>query len=399
MSLPYVKIDFSNGALGQVALGADGVFVILATGAVVADKFALNTAYTIKSFKTVTTDLGITSVNNPGLYKLLNEFYAEAGDGTEVWLKAFADTVTMTEMITLATANGVQDLLTLANGRMRGVIVHRTPASGYTPTITAGLDADVTTAIAAAQVTGLFATNTLKAPVFVLVAGLCYSGVPADLVALNTGSSNRVGVFIGDSVTGNGCGIGLLAGRVARVPVQRNVGRVKDGAILGLTTAYLKDKKVEVADPESIHDKGYMTIRTHVGRSGYFFSDNPLATVISDDYNQLTARRTVDKAYRVAYDTLLNELSDEVPVTDAGKISPTYAKSIETKVENAIINTMTINGNLGRDPGNPKDNGVTCFVNTDQNIVATGVLKITVRVKPYGYAKYIEVELGFKTLA
>jgi hypothetical protein len=304
----------------------------------------------------------------------------------------------MTDMIALATANGVQDMLNLAKGRIRAIIVHRTPAVGYTPVTTSGIDADVNTAITNAQVTALYTVDTLKAPAFVLIAGLYYQGTPASLTAINLATMNRVGVLIGDTVSGNGCAIGLLAGRLARVPVQRNVGRVKDGAILGVTTAYLKDKLVEIADPATVHDKGYITLRTHVGRSGYFFSDDPLAAIVADDYHKITARRTVDKAYRVAYDTLLNELNDEVPVTDAGKVSPVYAKSIETKVENAIINTMTNAGELGRDPGNTNDNGVVCFVNTDQNIVSTGVLKITVKVKPYGYAQYITVELGFKTL-
>lgn len=397
MSLPRVKIDFTNGALGQVSMSDDGVYAILTTGAAVVGKFALNTAYVIKSLSQVTGGLGITQANNPGIFKLMTEFYAEASDGTEVWLKAFADTVTMTQMINPATAQGVQDLLTLAKGRIRAIFVHRTPAAGYTPTVTTGLDGDVTTAIAQAQTTALYAVDTLKAPVFIIIAGLYYSGVVADLATINTGTNNRVGVMIGDSVSGNGCAIGLLAGRLARIPVQRNVGRVKDGAILSLVAAYLKTTQVELADPGSIHDKGYITLRTHVGRSGYFFTDDPLAAVVTDDYHKITARRTVDKGYRIAYDTLVNELLDEVPVTDAGYVSAAYAKGIESKVENAIINSM--DGELGRDPDNAKDNGVSCYINPKQNIVSTGLLLVAIKLKPFGYTNYINVQLGFKTLS
>ncbi len=396
MALPRVKIDFTNGALGQVSMSDDGVYAILTTGVVVAGKFALNTTYVIKSMNQVTNDLGITLVNNPGIFKLMTEFYAEAGDGTEVWLKAFADTVTLTQMINLATAQGVQDLLTLAKGRIRGIFVHRTPAGGYTPTITTGLDGDVTTAIAQAQTTAIYTVDTLKAPVFVIIAGLYYSGLATDLTALNTGSNNRVGVLIGDSVSGNGCAIGLLAGRLARIPVQRNIGRVKDGSILTLTAAYLKTTQVEIADAGSVHDKGYITLRTHIGRSGYFFTDDPLAAIVSDDYHKLTARRTVDKGYRIAYDTLVSELLDEVPVTDAGYVSAAYAKSIEAKVENAIVNSM--DGELGKDPDNAKDKGVICFVSPTQNIVSTGLLQVSLKLKPFGYTNYINVLLGFKAL-
>ena len=41
------------------------------------------------------------------------------------------------------------------------------------------------------------------------------------------------------------------------------------------------------------------------------------------------------------------------------------------------------------------DLGVQCYINPDQDILTTNRLDITLKVKPYGYAKYIEVELGF----
>ncbi|MEI6062056.1 MAG: DUF2586 family protein [Bacteroidota bacterium] len=396
--LPRVKIDFSNGALGQVSASADGVIGVLCTGAPVAGKFVLNTPYKITQFSDLETVLGITVANNPGMVKLFTELFDQSGDGVEVWLKAFADTVTMTTMCTLATTAGIQDLLQTANGKIRTIIVHRTPAVGYTATITAGLDGDVATAMAAAQVAATWAADTLKAPVLILIAGLYYSGTASALTDLTTSTNNRVGIMIGDTVSGNGCAIGILGGKLALAPVMRHIGRVKDGALLGLSSAYLATTLVEKSDVGSIHDKGYIALRTHVGRSGYYFTDDPLATPVTDDYNHITARRTVDKAYRIAYDTLLNELLDEVPVTDAGLISVAYAKSVETKVENAIINSMTINGELGNDPANQNDTGVTCWIDNTQNIVATGLVSVTLKVKPYGYARYITVQLGFKTL-
>lgn len=397
--LPRVKIEFANGALGQVVASPDGVFGMLTTAAPVVGKLELLKSYVVKSMDDVTITLGITAGNNPGLHKVLTEFYNTAGDGTELWLRCFAETVNLTEMATLATANGIRSLLADANGRLRGIFIHRTPATGYTPTVTGGLDGDVATAIAAAQLAAEWATETLKAPIFIMVAGLYYSGNPVELTDLTLGNLNRVGIMIGDTVAGNGCAIGLLAGRLAKIPVQRNIGRVKDGPVITLTNAYLKDTKVEVADTGSVHDKGYITLRAHTGRSGYFFTDDPLATLPTDDYNHVTARRTVDKAYRLAYDALLGELLEEIPVSDEGQVSVSFAKSLETKVENAVINSMTANGELGNDPNNQNDTGVECLIDTTQNIVATGFLKVGLRVKPYGYARYINVELGFKTIS
>jgi hypothetical protein len=137
----------------------------------------------------------------------------------------------------------------------------------------------------------------------------------------------------------------------------------------------------------------------HTGRSGYYFTDDPLATLPTDDYSHITARRTIDKAYRLAYDALLGELLEEIPVSDQGQVSVSFAKSLETKVENTIINSMTANSELGNDPSNQNDTGVECLIDTTQNRVATGFLKVGLRVKPYGYARYINVELGFKIIS
>ena len=397
--LPRVRIYLGNGALGQVAAPADGVFALLTTAAVVAGKFALQTSYIIRSLDDLVTDLGITEANNPGLLKVVTEFYSIAPQGTELWIRGYADTVTLTNMATAATVGGLQSLLTEAKGRIRGVFIHRTPAVGYAPVTTSGIDGDVITAAAAAQLSAVWAAETLKAPIFVIVSGLYYQGNPVTLPDLTVGSLNRVGIMISDTASGNGCAIGILAGRLASAPVQRNIGRVKDGPVVTLTSAYMGSAKVEASDVESIHDKGFITMRTHINRAGYYFSDDPLATLPTDDYNHLTARRTIDKAYRIAYDTCLSELLEEIPVNDAGQVSLYYAKSLEALVENAIINTMTINNELGNDPTNQNDTGVECLIDHTQNIVSTGFLKVSLRVKPYGYSRYIDVELGFKTIS
>ena len=59
---------------------------------------------------------------------------------------------------------------------------------------------------------------------------------------------------------------------------------------------------------------------------------------------------------------------------------------------------MTANGELSADVTNPKDRGVQCFIDPTQNIVSTSRINIKVRVRPFGYGRYIDVYLGFKTV-
>jgi len=204
-------------------------------------------------------------------------------------------------------------------------------------------------------------------------------------------------VVIGDTVSGSAnSAVSLVCGRAAAIPVQRSLARVKDGAVAA-TDLFLGSKPAENGNPDVVHDRGYITFRTYTGKAGYYFTDDKLCVAATDDYALLPRRRVIDKAYRIGYQTLVNELSDELPVTGDGNIPAPTIKSIQNKVEAAIENSMTANGNLGNDPTDVTDTGVECFIDHRQNVVATSQLKVKLRVKPFGYAKYIDLYLGFKT--
>ncbi len=393
--LPRIKINFDNGALQLSSPSDDGLLGILCTGAAVPGSFSLNTPYTLRSLTDVDA-LGINTINNPSLYKTLREFYAEAGAGTTVWLMAFADTVKHSDMIDIAQANNGKKLIDAAAGKLRGIAVSRTPAAGYLGTTTTGLDADIALAIGKAQEFAEYYTNQKYAPLFVLLEGYGYTGNPIDLADLTTHNKNRVSVLIGDTQTGKNAAIGTLAGRLAKTGVQRHIGRVADGPLAPGKT-YTASTLTELADVESLHSKGYISFRTYIARSGYFFSDDFTATLPTDDYSHLTARRTVDKAFRIAYDTLLNTLLDEVPVNANGTLPLPVVKSWQAQVEGAIERQMTAAGELSADI-NTGDRGVQCFIDPAQNLVSSSRLKIAIRVRPFGYPRYVDVYLGFNTV-
>lgn len=396
--LPRVKIIFENGAIGAVAPSEDGVIGIIASGVEVVDKFALSTPYLLTKLSDLTA-LEITADEddvNANIYKTVSEIYSEADEGTKVWLMAVANTVTMTEMFDV-TKDYAKVLIEAANGNISILIPSKVDASEYTPTVVDGLDSDVWAAELKAQALAKWATETKFAPLFVILPGRHYTGVAANLADLSEHESNRVAILIADVVENStdAC-VGLLAGRVSSIPVQRSVARVKNGAIAS-PVMYIADKIAENGNPDVIHDNGFITARTFVGKAGYFWSDDKLATTVSDDYALIPRRRVIDKAYRIAYQTIAEELGEEIPVTEDGKIPAAIVKSIQNNVESAIENSMTAEGNLGIDPGNQNDTGVSCYIDIDQNVVSTSKLNMNVRVKPYGYAKYIDVYIGFKT--
>jgi len=396
--LPRVKITFANGALGQVEAMADGCLGFLALGAVEIEgegKFKLGKACVLKKLADL-EDLGVTAENNANLYRNVKDFYAEAGDGVELWLMGFPATATFAGILDRDNADGAKSLLLASNGKIRGLIAFKTPGAGYSMTAENGMDADVTAAMTKAQGVGEFATETLHAPLFTLIEGYGFTGNAQDLAALTEKKFNRVGIVIGDTAANspNAC-MGVVAGRIAISPVQRKISRVKDGALTPLTL-YVGDRRAELADVETVHEKGYITFRTFVGKSGYFIADDNLATEVADDYRSLTNRRVIDKAFRIAYLTLIEGLNDEVPIASDGNLSPAWCASLSGSVDRALRSQMTAAGNLGNDPADPNDTGEECVIPYRQNILQNSELKVSLRIKPNGYAKYINVDLGFK---
>ena len=99
-----------------------------------------------------------------------------------------------------------------------------------------------------------------------------------------------------------------------------------------------------MSDVETIYEKGYITPRIYAGLAGYYFTDDRLAVAPTDDYAHLTARRSADKAARIAYITLLNFLLDEISVNTDGTMQQPVLKAWQAAVETAIDAQMTAAG-------------------------------------------------------
>lgn len=399
--LPGISIEFQNGNLGQITSTADGVFGLLASAVEVTDTFELEKAYQIRSMKDVAL-MGIKpDVDNYVLHKTLREFYAEAGEGTELWLMGIDKAKPVSSWFKPNEETGVsvaKDLLNAAKGKLSALFTCYDPSA--TVTIENGLDADVFEAMSLAQQLSEDYTKEYYSPFIVLLEGYGFTGDKIALPDLKESGFNRVGIVIGDSKSsltepkGKGASIGVIAGRLAKIQVSINIGRVRDGALKPLQM-FIGETPVEQFDVTALHDKGYITFRFHQGRSGYFISDDPLATSENDDYRYISRRRTIDKAYRLVYATLLDFLLDSAQVMPNGAINPIYAKVIENAVESAIQTSMTANSELSNDSTNPNDRGVICRVDLDHNLVSTGEIKMTAQVRPLGYNRFINVELGY----
>ena len=410
--LPRVKITFANGAIGSTTPMDDGVAALIAP----IDKTTLQSLQGDTPFNRLTPYLltsladlegyGFNAAVGASIYRIVSEFYSEAPTQSQLWLMTYITDTTAggdyDNMRAMLESEDAKNLLRAARGEIRLLMIDAADDSmcgSVTPDTAPA-------AMVAAQNLCEWATTELYAPCMaIMTARVAQGTIPTMRPDLTSMEYNRVCVMDGctDSNIPDSKAIGLLVGRLATIPVQRSVARVKTGpiksAVMYLPGTAADRQSADRAELRGVnillHDKGYIVPRTFVGKTGYYWSDDLMACSPSDDYSLIPRRRTIDKAYRVAYKTLVEEIAEEIPVTDQGTPAPAILKAIETKVESAIVNNMTSIGNLGTDPADPNDLGVQCHIDPDQNILATSRLEIALRVKPYGYAKYIDVTLGF----
>lgn len=385
--LPRIKINFLGGQLGKVGTSPDGLVALVLGATVVASTFELGKVYTITQVGDL-KKLGVTEENNKSLYRHVVDFYRQSPDGTKLVIYGVDPSTKMAELLDKEEGD-VRKLIEAQGGALRAVLV--STEAGDAEEVTEGLSPDTLNALAPAQELAEWATTTLYAPLFVVIDGRGYTG--KDLRDLSREEYNRVAILVGSNqASDKGSCLGILAGRLATSPVQRNIGRVRDGA-LKPSLFYLGDKPVEEKQSEvvDLNDKRYITVRRYVGRSGYYFADDHLACKQTDDYAQIASRRVIDKAYRITYDTLLDLMLEELELNEDGTLKAPIIKAWEQKVVSSIDRAMTASGELSGDDGE----GCQCYINPEQNVVATSRIELSLKVRPHGYARYIDVNLGF----
>lgn len=175
------------------------------------------------------------------------------------------------------------------------------------------------------------------------------------------------------------------AARLSAVAPSQDIGAVEDGPVAGVY-GLARDER---ATP-GLHDARFTTMRTHVGRQGFYLTRGVVMAPTGSDYGLWTNCRVMDIASAVARDRALRFLNSKVPVTASGTIQDPAAKAIEAYIEAGLRGELTQKGDAV---------DVSIEVDRTVNILSTGNLKVRIRVRPFGYASDISLELGFTSPA
>ncbi|MCX8018933.1 MAG: DUF2586 domain-containing protein [Chitinophagaceae bacterium] len=404
MSLPEVTIQFQNGALGRVQPNEDGV-VALITYLQPNGNFSTDEPYLLKNLNDLYS-LSLDPDERESHYKfikIIEDFYSVAGNGAPLYV-TFAAGFNSYNIDT-----AFQKTIQKATVKPKLIFVSGNINESTSPVENQNTFYGIWLQQVLSGVVNSSA-NYEKIPL-ALILDLSYN-YGGNFVALRDyrsgayGQYNRLGVFIGykkEFVATlnqwvNISLIGRVMGRAAITPVHRNIARVKDGPIFS-GDAYIANILVENAVQQTVilNQKGYITLRTFPNKQGYYLADDNLLAPVTNDFCQLSYRRTIDKAFRIVNDVVTEELLNDVPVNADGTVQAHYARTLESLIVSAIYNEMTAKGELNVLPDNPNDKGVVATVDETYNVLNTGEVKVNVGVRPYGYARYITIKLGFKT--
>lgn len=384
--LPGVKFNISNDGLGQTAQVEDTIVGMILTGVAIAGagNVSVGEAYQVFSLAGAVA-IGITEADNAHAYRHIKEYYDQAGTGSELWFMLTTNPTKMSDMLDI-NEDFATKLINASEGRIRYLVVSQKSQSGVT--VTDGLDEDVEVAVNNGQQLAQAFTDAFK-PVRVIVDGKDFNGNPQDLKDYTQEQYNRVLLLIAGT-GGKNASVGLLAGRLAANPVQRSIGRVRDGNLGILGAKFTNDEPVQDLEGawNSIHDKGYTFLRTLPGKGGFYFTDDQTLTEPTDDFNSLKRVAVIDKAMLVALGVYVDNILDEIPVDESGQISPALIGNWQADVLSALNSQMTDNGEIS---------GATAFIDPAQDILGSSRLEISIGIQPVGYAKYIEINLGFTT--
>jgi hypothetical protein len=333
-------------------------------------------------------ELHITETLHPSLFNFVTDFYANVPSGTPMWFMVMFEEDTPVSSIYTTNKKLLKNLLRATNNLATACFV-QTPLGSVVYQ-----DEYKTLVENAAAFRAEYLTSD-NAPVIHAINYQHYSWVvPLLPITTAMGVCGYVGMKDSVDLTPS---FGLLAARYVKNSVQRNIGAVADGPIKSTTEQYHGEVPVEsMQKTQSIYDANYICLRVHNGRSGYYFTDDRMFMPATSDYKSLTAVRTIDKAYRIAFDFMANLLLSELGVKTDGSLRGDVAKDIEARICTRIKKEMTDLGQLNADPTDPNDFGVVCSVDTAYNTMGNSRLKLNyLRVKPFAYARYIDVPLGF----
>lgn len=186
-----------------------------------------------------------------------------------------------------------------------------------------------------------------------------------------------------------GC-IGACMGAISKASVHECIAWVQKFP-LGFTHPAIFNgnliKNIPSGDQELLNNK-YIFVRTYVGDPDCYFNDSHTLDVETSDYCYIENVRTIDKACRGVYTSLLPYISSPLQVdASTGKLSPDTIAYLET-IAGKPLEQMEKAGELS---------GYRVEIDPAQNVLATSSVDVVIKQVGVGVMRTVNVKIGFTT--
>jgi hypothetical protein len=172
-----------------------------------------------------------------------------------------------------------------------------------------------------------------------------------------------------------------VAARAAKAPVHEDLGRFASGPLPGVGKLYRDERATPGLDSQR-----FTTLRTFISKPGAYITGGRTMAVPGSDYQLIQNGFVIDKACRITRLALLRYLNDSIRVdATTGFIVELEAVAIEADVESQLKAGLVSAGNAS---------DVVVKVARNNNILSTQTLQTTIRVVPFGYARFITADVG-----
>lgn len=178
----------------------------------------------------------------------------------------------------------------------------------------------------------------------------------------------------------------VVVARAAAVPAHEDLGKVRTGPVTNVHSIVRDEYKTPGLDAA-----GFVTLRTHVGKIGYYVTHGRVKTSPGSDFKYLQYGRVIDIACTAIRSAQLDYLNDEIRVSKtSGRIIEADAKNVEENIEAKVRTAVT-------EPGHAS--ALTVTLDRTINVLSTQKLVMRYRIVPLSYAKTIEGDVALENPA
>lgn len=171
-----------------------------------------------------------------------------------------------------------------------------------------------------------------------------------------------------------------VIGRLISVPIDHDLGRVRDGALRGTVVSLEHDEEAT----GGLDSSRYTTLRTIAGRQGFWITQGRMFEVAGGDYQFVQALRIINRGAKALRNALLGYLNEDLIVDKStGKIRSDEADAIDADLTSQMLDSVGkyVSDAFGR-------------VGRNDNILTTSTLSGEGGIQLKGYAKFINFKLG-----